>query len=78
MVAVASRTAPEDALLVQTPTAHALRHRLVVPMCLLVDAAAALPLAETPTADARLHPERDTKHLEAATATEPDLALRLL
>lgn len=78
MEAVASPTAPEAALLVQTPTALALRRQLAVHTCLLVDVAAALLLVETPTADARHHPERGTKHPEAATATEPDLALPLL
>jgi len=78
MVAVASPTALEAALLAQTPTVLALRHQLVVPTCLPVDVAAALLLVETPTADAHLHLERGTRHPEAATATVLDLALRLL
>ena len=76
MVAVASRTALEDALLVQTPTALAPHRRPDVPMCLPVDVVAALLLVETPTADARLRRETGTKLPEAATATGPDLALR--
>ena len=78
MVAVASRTALEDALLAQTPTALAPRHQHVAPMFLPAGAAAALLLVETPTADAHLHRETDTKHPGAATATAPDLALRFL
>jgi hypothetical protein len=79
MAAVASRTAQEDALLAQTPTALAPHHLLVAPMCPLVDAAAALLLlAAILTADVHLRPETGTKHPEAATAIEPDLALRLL
>jgi hypothetical protein len=77
-VAVASRTAQEDALLAQIPTAPAPRRLLVVPMCPLVDAAAALLLAEIPTADVHLRPETGIRHPEAATATEPDPARRLL
>lgn len=78
MVAVASRTAPEGALLVQTPTALAHLHQLAALMFLPADVAAALLLVETPTADAHLRRERGTKHPEAATATVPDLALRFL
>jgi hypothetical protein len=78
MVAVASPIAPEAALLAQTPTALAPLHQLVVPTCLPVDVVAALLLVETPTADAHLHHETGTRHPEAATATVPDLALRLL
>jgi hypothetical protein len=78
MAAVASRTAQEDALLAQTPTVPAPRHLLAVLMCPLVDAAAALLFAEIPTADVHLRPETGIRHPEAATATEPDLALRLL
>jgi len=76
MVAVASPTALEDALLVQTPTALDLLRQPVAPMFLPADAAAALLLVETPTADARLRRETGTKLPEAATATGPDLALR--
>lgn len=78
MVAVVSPTALEDARLAQTPTALALLRQPAAPMFLPVDAAAALLLVETPTADARLPRETDTKHPEAATATVPDLALRFL
>ena len=78
MVAVANPTALEDVLLVQTPTALALLRQLGALMFLPADAAAALLLVETHTADARLHRETDTKHPEAATATVPDLALRFL
>jgi hypothetical protein len=76
MAAVASRTALEDALLAQTPTALVPLRQPAAPMFLPADAAAALLLVETPTADARLHRETGTKHPEAATATVPDLALR--
>ena len=78
MVAVASRTALEDALHVQTPTALAPRRRPDVPMCLPVDVVAALLLVETPTADVHLRQETGIKHPEAATATVLDLALRFL
>ena len=78
MVAVVSPTALEDARLAQTPTALALLRQLAAPMFLPVDAAVALLLVETPTADARLRRETGTKHPEAATATVPDLALRFL
>jgi len=78
MVAVASRTARVDALLAQIPTALAPLHQLDVLTCPLVDVAVALLLVETPTADAPHRPETGIKHLEAATATVPDLALRLL
>lgn len=77
MVAVANRTALEDALLVQTPTALALRRPHAAPTYLLADAAVAHRLVEIPTADAHLRPETDTRHPEAATATELDLAPRL-
>ena len=78
MAAVASPTAQADGLLAQTPTALALLRQLGALMFLPADAAAALLLVETHTADARLHRETDTKHPEAATATVPDLALRFL
>ena len=77
-VAVVSRTALEDALLAQTPTAPDPRHLLVVPTCPPVDAAEALHRAETPTADVHLLPETGTRRPEAATAIEPALVLRLL
>lgn len=75
--AVASLTAPADALLAQTPTAHARRRLLVAPMYPPVDAAAALLPAPIPTADARLPQEIDTRHQEAI-ATGLVLALRCL
>jgi hypothetical protein len=78
MAAVASRTALEDALLAQTPTALVPLRQPAAPMFLPADAAAVLLLVEIPTADARLHQETGTKHPEAATATVPDLALRFL
>lgn len=77
MVAVVNLTALEDALLAQTPIAPALHLQLAVPTCPLAGAVAALHRAETPTADAHLRPETDIRHPEAATATGPDLALRL-
>jgi hypothetical protein len=76
MVAVANRTALEDALLAQIPTALVPLRQPAAPMFLPADAAAVLLLVEIHTADARLHRETGTKHLEAATATVPDLALR--
>lgn len=75
---MASRTALEDALLVQTPTALAHLRQLAALMFLPADAAAVLLLVEIPTADARPPRERGTKHPEAATATVPALALRFL
>lgn len=78
MVAVASPTVLEAALLVRTPTALAPLRQLVALMFLPADAAAALLFVGTPTADARLRRETGTKHPEAATATARDLALRFL
>ena len=78
MVAVASPTVLEAALLVQTPTALAPLRQLVALTFLPADAAAALLFVETPTVDAHLRRETGTKHPEASTATVPDLALRFL